>query len=48
MYVDEKSILEKQDVEKDYRNLINKIQDTKSYAKDSLSERTIPNKHLTI
>ena len=34
-YKNEKSILEKQDIEGDYRNLHNKSLNTKSHAKDS-------------
>lgn len=39
-YKDKKSILEKQKMEKDHKNLIGKSLDTKSYAKNSLLKHT--------
>lgn len=39
-YEDEKSILEKQNLKKDYKDLINKSLNTISNAKDSLSKHT--------
>ncbi len=37
---DKKSISEKQDIERDYRNLVSESSDTRSHPKDALSERT--------
>lgn len=39
-YKDEKSIIKKQEIGRDYRDLIGKNLDTKSHAKDSLTEYT--------
>lgn len=38
-YKDEKSILEKQDIKKDLKNLVDKNLDTRNYTRDGLSER---------
>lgn len=40
LYEDEKSILEKQDIKRDLKNLVNKSSDTGSCTRDGLSERT--------
>ena len=39
LYKNEKSILEEQDIEKDYTNLIHKILDIGSHVRDGLSRR---------
>lgn len=43
---DKKSILEKQDIKKDYRDLIGKSSDTRSHARDDLSRCTPQNRFL--
>ena len=40
-YKNENLILEELDIEKDHKNLRGKSLDTKSYARDNLSERTL-------
>lgn len=37
-YGDEKSTLEEQNIENDYRNLVGKSSDTESYTRDGLSD----------
>ncbi len=40
LYEDEEFILEEQDIESDYRNLVGESSDTGSHARDGLSRRT--------
>ena len=46
LYEDKKSILEMQDIEKDYRNFMSKSSNTGIYIKDNLSRHTPHNRLL--